>query len=193
MVLTHELFPTEKARGEHETEGGTIMASVIVNELRKKTDAAWAHVSRQLQGMEPYLERSDAPGEWTTRQVLAHLLFEPGWDPVALLKTFGDRDLPLVDIKPGEVHLTAERKAMTIRQFLDALDDQRRRVFAHVEGLPEAALQERKARIPLFKQFMATDEIPMAVYVGALFDVHWNDHAGQLAKIRKAVGLPDAR
>ena len=169
------------------------MASAIVNELRKKTDAAWANVSRQLKGMEPYLERSDAPGEWTTRQVLSHLLFEPGWDPVALLKTFGDRDLPLVDIKPGEVHLTAERKGMTIRQFLDALGDQRRRVFAHVEGLPEAALQERKARIPLFRQFMGTDEIAMAVYVGALFDFHWNDHAGQLAKIRKAVGLPDAR
>jgi hypothetical protein len=29
--------------------------------------------------------------------------------------------------------------------------------------------------------------------VGALFDYHWNDHAGQLAKIRKAVGLPEAR
>jgi hypothetical protein len=32
----------------------------------------------------------------------------------------------------------------------------------------------------------------MAVYVGAMFDHHWKDHAGQLAKIRKAVGLPAA-
>jgi len=32
----------------------------------------------------------------------------------------------------------------------------------------------------------------MPVYVGAMFDYHWNDHAGQIAKIRKANGLPDA-
>jgi hypothetical protein len=29
--------------------------------------------------------------------------------------------------------------------------------------------------------------------VAALFGYHWNDHAGQIAKIRKAVGLPDAK
>jgi len=28
--------------------------------------------------------------------------------------------------------------------------------------------------------------------LGALFGYHWDDHAGQLAKIRKAAGLPDA-
>jgi hypothetical protein len=33
----------------------------------------------------------------------------------------------------------------------------------------------RKAKIP--------------VYVGAMFDYHWNDHARQIAKIRKANGL----
>ena len=29
----------------------------------------------------------------------------------------------------------------------------------------------------------------ISMYVGALFDYHWNDHAGQLAKIRHTVGL----
>lgn len=66
-------------------------------------------------------------------------------------------------------------------------------MFAYLEGLPEADLQQRKARIPFFKQFMGTDEIPLSVYVGALFNFHWNEHAGQLAKIRRAVGLPDAK
>jgi len=168
------------------------MTSPILKELRVKTDAAWAHLTNQLQGMEPYVERSDAPGEWTTREVLAHLLFEPEWNPVDFLKKFSDRDLPLGEIKAGEVNMTPERRTMTVRQFMDALDAQRRGVFAYLEGLPEADLQRRKARIPLFKQFMGTDEIALPVYVGAMFDFHWNDHAGQLAKIRKAVGLPDA-
>ena len=64
------------------------MTNATLQQLRAKTDTAWANLSRQLQGMEPYLERADAPGEWTTRQVLSHLLFEPDWEPVAVLKKF---------------------------------------------------------------------------------------------------------
>ena len=169
------------------------MASQVVADLRKRTDAAWENLNRQLQGMESHLDRADAPGEWTTRQVLAHLGFEPGSNPANLLKTFTERDLPLVDIKLGEVIVTPERKTMTLRQLLDALDAQRRSVYAYLETLPEADLERRKARIPLFKQFMGTDEISLAMFVGAMFDYHWNDHAGQLAKIRKAAGLPDAK
>ncbi|MBI4011764.1 MAG: DinB family protein [Candidatus Rokubacteria bacterium] len=169
------------------------MASTIIQQLRAKTDAAWANLERQLQGMELHMERSDAPGEWTARQVLAHLLFEPGSNPARLLQTFAERDFPLVDIKPGQVVMTPERKTMTLRQLLDALDAQRRAVYGYLEGLPEADLERRKARIPLFKQFMGTDEISLAIFVGAMFDFHWNDHAGQLAKIRKAVGLADAK
>ena len=40
---------------------------------------------------------------------------------------------------------------------------------------------------------MGADEIAIPVYVGALFEFRWKDHAGQLAKIRAAVGLPAAK
>jgi hypothetical protein len=151
-------------------------------------DAAWENLSRQLQGMDAHLERADAPGEWTTREVLSHLLFEPGFDPVEILSKFAERDYPLVEIAPGETHLDDQRQQMTLAQFREALDTQRRRVLAYVDGLEEREF-DRRARIPLFKQFRGTDEIPISMYVGALFDFHWNDHAGQLAKIRHAVGL----
>jgi len=167
------------------------MANATVNELRKKSDAAADNLHRQLAGMEPYLERADAPGEWTTREVLCHLLFEPGWSPSALLKTFAERNLPVVEISPGATNVTPEREKMTLAQLAGALDEQRRELFAYLEGLPESDLH-RKGRIPLFKQFMGTDEIPIPMFVGAMFDYHWNDHAGQIAKIRAAVGLPAA-
>jgi len=125
------------------------MASPTVSELRRKSEAAAANFSKQLRGMEPYLDKSDAPGEWTTRQVLCHLT-----------------------------------------QLWEALEAQRRDIFGYLESLTEADLG-RKAKIPLFKQFMGTDEIALPTYVGAMFDFHWNDHAGQIAKIRKANGLPD--
>jgi hypothetical protein len=168
------------------------MAHPKVKDMRARSDKAWTHLRAQLQGMEPYLDKSDQPGQWTTREVLCHLLFEPGWKPVPLLKTFADRDLPVINVNPGDADVTAERKAMTLKQFTDALEGQRRDVINYLEGLSEADLN-RKARIPIFKEIMGIDEIDIPTFVGALFDYHWNDHAGQLAKIRQAVGLPNAK
>ena len=168
------------------------MAHAKVNELRARSDKAWAQLRAQLQGMEPHLDKSDAPGQWTTREVLSHMLFEPGWKPVPLLKTFAEKNLPVININPGDTDVSGERKTMTLKQFADALDTQRREVMAYLDGLSEAELS-RKSRIPLFKEIMGTDEVDIPTYVGALFEYHWNDHAGQLAKIRKAAGLPDAK
>ena len=169
------------------------MAGSVATELRTRMDAAQTNLFRQLDGMEPHLEKSDAPGEWTAREVLSHLLFEPGFDPVATLKTFHATNLPLIDIDPGKTHLDGPRKTMTVAQFKTALAQQQKSVVGYVESLSDADLQARKGRIPLFKQYMQTEEIPIAMYVGALFDYHRNDHAGQLAKIRQTSGLPEAK
>ena len=165
------------------------MGSKHAQDLRRRIDAASENLGRQLQGMEAHMERADAPGEWTTREVLSHLLFDSGFDPAATLGKFTERDFPLVEIKPGDTFLDDQRRRMTLAQLKEGLETQRRRVVTYIEGLQEREF-ERKARIPLFKQFMGTDEITISMYVGALFDYHWNDHAGQLAKIREAVGLP---
>jgi hypothetical protein len=167
------------------------MASTAVIELKRKSDAAAANLSKQLQGMEPLLDKSDAAGEWTTRQVLCHLLGDPDSKPVATLKSFTSSNLPVIEIKPGHAPITPERQKMTLAQLQGALAAQHRDIFGYLESLDEADLG-RKAKIPLFKQFMGTDEITLAVYAGAMFDYHWNDHAGQIAKIRKANGMPDA-
>jgi len=135
------------------------------------------------------MERSNAPGEWITREVLSHLLFEPGFDPAVTLGAFAARDYPLVEIDAGATFLDDRPRQMTLAQFEDALGVQRRRVLEYIDGLEEREFDQRKARIPLFKQFMGTDEITVDMYLGAMFDYHWNDHAGQLEKIRQAVGL----
>jgi len=167
------------------------MASAAVNELKKKSDDAAANLWKQLQGMEPNLDKSDAAGEWTTRQVLSHLLGVLGETPVAVLQSFTVGSLPVIDIKPGHAPVTPERQKMTLAQLREALETQRRGLLSYLDSLENADLG-RKAKIPLFKQFMGTDEIALPVYVGAMFDYHWNDHAGQIAKIRKANGMPDA-
>jgi len=168
------------------------MAGRLVSEINAKSAAALTRLARQLDGMDPYLDSASARGEWTTREVLAHLLGDPGWDPLAALKTFAHRDLPTIDVTVGTVVMTAERRTMTAKQFVDAIERRRQKIVAYLDALPEGELTGRKARIPFFKQFMGTEEIPLHVYAGALLDLHWNDHAGQLAKIRTANGLPEA-
>lgn len=168
------------------------MANATVNELRRKNEAAWRDLGRQLEGMDVHLERADAPGQWTAREVLCHLLFEPGWKPAALLERFAVTDLPVVDITPGVATVTPERRRMTLGELTGALDAQRREVFAYLETLGEADLA-RKARIPLFKEVIGTDEITLPIFVGAIFDRHWSGHAEQLAKIRQAAGLPETK
>ena len=141
------------------------MASKHAQDLRRRIDAASENLSRQLQGMDAHMERADAPGEWTTREVLSHLLFEPGFDPAVTLATFSEHDYPVVEIAPGDTFLDEQRRQLTLSQFRGALDAQRRRVLEYIEGLEEPAFERRKARIPFFKQFMGTDEITIGFSV----------------------------
>src|SRR5262245_64551527 len=102
------------------------MVSKHAQDLRRRIDAAFENLGRQLEGMEPHMERADAPGEWTTREVLSHLLFEPGFDPAVTLASFSEGDYPVVEIDAGATYLDDQRRRMTLRQFGDALDVQRR-------------------------------------------------------------------
>src|SRR5215475_7652662 len=135
------------------------MASKHAQDLRSRIDAASENLSRQLLGMDAYMERADAPGEWTTREVLSHLLFEPGFDPAATLASFSERAYPLIEIDPGATFLDDQRRQMTLPALRNALDAQRRRLLEYIGAREEREFDQRKARIPLFKQFMGTDEI----------------------------------
>jgi len=165
------------------------MINATVKELQRKNDAAWEAIGRTLEGMEAHLERADAPGEWTAREVLCHLLFEPDSKPVALLERFAIDEPPLLEISPGAVTVTSERRRMTLADLVAALDDQRRDVFGYLATLGDAD----RASIPVFAPLLGTDEVPLPVFVGIMFDRHWSAHTEQLAKIRRAAGLPDAK
>jgi len=168
------------------------MTSAIVQDLKRQADSAWSRLGRLLDGMDANLDRADTPGEWTVREVLSHLLGADDPNLLDLVRSASRRDYPRIEFQPADTALTPAREAMSLAELLGALDRQRRDVIAYVESLPEADLAERKLRIPLFKEFMGTEEVSIAMLLGAMIDFHWNDHASQLAKIRKAVGLPPA-
>lgn len=168
------------------------MINATVMELQRKNEAAWEALGRTLAGMEAYLERADAPGQWTAREVLCHLLFEPGSKPVVLLERFTTGEPSLMDITPGAVTMTPERRSMTMAALRAALDGQRQDVFGYLATLGDAGLA-RRARIPIFGPLLGTDEVPLPVFVGIMFDRHWTAHTEQLEKIRRAAGLPEAK
>src|ERR1044071_8581901 len=90
--------PGPRGRGTLPLGTEEAMATQTVRDLEAKSDAAWKNLTAQLAGMEPYLERADAPGEWTTREVLSHLLEGDDWKPAAVLASFAERDLPTIEI-----------------------------------------------------------------------------------------------
>ena len=88
------------------------MTNKTLTELRGRADAAWANLMRQLEGMDAHLDRTDAPGEWTAREVLSHLLFEAGADPASLVARFDVKNLPLLEFEAGVTHLDAARRTI---------------------------------------------------------------------------------
>ena len=100
------------------------MAANVVADLKARADAALVSLRRQLEGMEPYLERADAPGEWTAREVLSHLLGAAHWEAAAFLRSFARTNLPVLDLDPGTHYMTDERRRM-LEDFLAGLDSQR--------------------------------------------------------------------
>src|SRR5262245_61430403 len=137
------MAPDETHRPSHPRR--EFMASQTAKELQGRVDAAWGNLSGQLQGMEAHLERADAPGEWTTREVLVHVMVDPGFDAARLLSTFAERDYPLVEIKPGDTLLDERRRRMSLAELRDAIDGQRRSVLAYMNGLDERGFA-RKGR-----------------------------------------------
>lgn len=57
---------------------------------------------------------------------------------MAVLKTFSEREYPLLEITPGATYLDDRRKKMTLKDFADALETQRRTVLEYLNGLTEA-------------------------------------------------------
>src|SRR5260370_654904 len=82
-----------------------------------------------------------------------------GPDPVATLQTFHATSLRLIELDPGNTYLDGQRKTMPLAQFKSALEKQRDSVLAYLASISDAELQNRKARIPLFKQIMQQEEI----------------------------------
>ena len=64
-----------------------------------------------------------------------------------------------------------------------------------LEGMDAADLA-RRARIPVFgplRRALLARGGMLPVFVGIMFDRHWAAHIEQLAKIRRAAGLPEAQ
>src|SRR5512135_1790437 len=91
---------------------------------------------------------SRAPeGRWSPKQVLSHLCGPDGSGLLPSLKAFVERDVPLLDIEPGNPFYTEKRAQMTVEQLVDELSAEYERIEKFTAGLSDAQLG-RKAHIP---------------------------------------------
>jgi hypothetical protein len=83
---------------------------------------------------------------------------------------------------PGPVEDGARKETIMVNATVNELGKQN-----------EAAWDDLGRQLHGMDAHLGTDEITLPIFIGAMFGRHWSGHAGQLASIRRAAGLPEAK
>ena len=109
---------------------------------------------------------SRAPeGRWSPKQIVSHLCGLGGLEPMAVLRLFVEKDVPEIDLEPGNPCFSGKRAQMTFAELVAEFERTYRECADFIARLTPAELG-RKAHIPALK------ESPLGEYptLGALFE-----------------------
>lgn len=131
---------------------------------------------------------SRAPeGRWSPKQVLSHLCGPDGSGLLPSFKAFVERDVPLLDIEPGNPFYTEKRAQMTVEQLVDELSAEYDRIEKFTAGLSDAQLG-RKAHIPMIRDTPMGEYPTLAMWINAIAEYHLGFHIDQMKEILQALG-----
>ena len=94
---------------------------------------------------------SRAPeGRWSPKEILSHLWGPEGSGHLSILRKFLEKEIPEIDIEPGDPFFSDKRARMTYNQLFAEVEREYGRICEFVEGLSGEQL-DRKAHIPMLK------------------------------------------
>jgi hypothetical protein len=164
------------------------MVSVAATSLRDALQQKMRELGEKLEGItEEDAARSPAGGEWTCNEMLSHLMGDEGAGFVAGLRRFVEEDRPLIEVTPGQLHLTPARQAMSLSELRAGVWRQYEEVADFIGGLSDEQLA-RKGRVPLLKETPIGEQPTLGQWAGAIISFHLSDHIGQMGKVREALG-----
>lgn len=158
---------------------------VTQQSLKDKFDEKASSIEAAVSGIsEDQASKRPAEGEWSLRDVLCHLSGDAEHSFREDLNRFLTEDMPSIDITPGELYWTPERKNLPLPELAKSVARQYSDIGTLVAGLTPEQLA-RPGRIAFLKQFRGTDEIKLGEWIGVISEFHLNDHISQLQALCK--------
>jgi hypothetical protein len=161
---------------------GTIRGNQLAQEILQKVAA----LKQVCQGVDENLASRAPADRWSPKLILSHLCGPEGRGHLAILRTFIDSDIPLIDLDTENPFFTEHRAAMSFSELVAECEMNYRRVASFASELTEEQLA-LTAHIPKLKDSPLGEYPTLDGMIYGLGEYHVQFHIDHLREILAAL------
>jgi len=150
--------------------------------------AAQGQLLELLSGMDYCLDWKPEPPDWSTRQVVYHLLESPPGGLQRVLWAAVSGESEPIEVWAGDDNITPERAGYDLDQVLDDVA----RFFTATQEALEAAGKQEIAGESVLDRYQTSgggQTYTVGELLDSMFGAHWSEHLGQIRALRDALGM----
>ena len=141
-----------------------------------------------LDGMDYCLDWRPEESDWSTRQIIYHLLDTPNGGINRVISNILSGDLQEFEIWSNLDNITPERMAHDLQRIIEKISE----FFRIMEGAIESAVDgdfENKSTLVHQRTRGTDDQRSVQELLDRAFDGHWRGHLTQIQELRNGLGM----